>query len=182
MPSADDVETASSDATGAAPPTMQVPPPDRDPDIGECIETVDKTVKDTFDDGEEVGEVDEEDDKKGNLYEDTFKAEDGQKVLPEPAPADELDEDDDGVATVGGKKKKSKSIASRGPTALPKNRGTGFEGEFDRLSTEQTFFSTHVPFIFVICVVVAVLPSCDELVRAPASVGSSGTICKKASF
>lgn len=31
-------------------------------------------------------------------------------------------------ATVEGKKKKSKSLAARGPTALPKNRGTGFEG------------------------------------------------------
>lgn len=44
-----------------------------------------------------------------------------------------------GTGQPAGKKKKkykAKSLASRGPTALPKNRGTGFEGRREMPSTQ----------------------------------------------
>lgn len=45
------------------------------------------------------------------------------------APPPDEDVVDLQTSTVSGKKKKkSKAFAARGPTALPKNRGTGFEG------------------------------------------------------
>lgn len=102
MPSAVDAQTAPSDATGAAPP-----PPDSN----------------LHEDEDAANE--------GNLYDDAVKEEgneDGNEDRNANGAADFVDMQEATVA--GKKKKKTRSVAARGPTALPKRCGTGFEGEY----------------------------------------------------
>jgi hypothetical protein len=53
-----------------------------------------------------------------------IKSEDAEYLGPPPTLPVSLQ----GVAKQGKSKRNSKALANRGPTALPKNRGTGFEG------------------------------------------------------
>lgn len=152
MPSVVDVQTAPGIPTGAAPPPDSSSPNGLDT----VLEDATNEVANGVPAGAPAADLDD-DENKGNLYEnapkkDSDEDEDEGGVLigpngPVDANAPVLEDPEDPVngpaadkledmqeATVSGKKKKKgRSTAARGPTALPKRCGTGFEGEWSSL-------------------------------------------------
>lgn len=147
MPSAVDVQTAPGIPTGAAPPPDSINP--------NGLDTIHEDVTNDLPVGAPAHNLDDDNETKGNLYENAPKKEgaededdggvligpDGPVTVDDPVledPNGPIEDDpaaaDEAVdmqqATVSGKKKKKgRSTAARGPTALLKRCGTGFEGK-----------------------------------------------------